>query len=141
MVFKAGFGENKEDEVKQADETISPASDKTNITQVQEGVEAIVNVLRTGSHQQRYDAAKAIGYIARTGLLTAKNKLDCQNAISDILINEQPGISLAFALLEALQRVSEDAFWSLVISWYSQSVRTSSDSLRLPTYGKPELKD
>lgn len=117
-----------------ADKLKSPTpsvSNTANDGALNESMASLLNVLRTGSSQQRHDAAKAVGYIARTGLLPTRLKEEARTVIEDILVNEHPPISTAFALIESLNRVDENAFWSIVLSWYSQAVRVDA-SLKLP---------
>lgn len=66
----------------------------------------------------RHDAAKAVGYLARIGALNAEQKILFKNTLSEAILNSPPPVSIAFAMLEALERVDPDAFWSMVMSWY-----------------------
>ncbi len=97
----------------------------------EDGIQILINTLRIGTPIQKHDAAKALGYIAKAGLLKQVYRHDLVKIIVDILTNESPGLTVAFALLEALIRIDEDAFWSLIISFYSKSVQSASSVVKM----------
>lgn len=88
-----------------------------------DAIVALLTMLRTGSPSQRHDAAKAVGYIGKLGALPAAAKMEVKNTIVDILMNERPTMGVAFAMLESLERIDSDAFYTLIMSWYAQMQR------------------
>lgn len=70
----------------------------------------LIHYLKTGDKQQQHDAAKALGYIARTGALTNKQRDEVKTYLLEIVKNATLSPGVAFAVLEALERVDPDAF-------------------------------
>lgn len=93
-----------------------------------EGIPSLLSLLRLGTPNQKHDAAKALGYIGKLGQMSAGFKIEAKNVITDILTNEYPSLTNAFAMLEALERIDNDAFWTLIMSYYGQSNKIGSNA-------------
>lgn len=83
-----------------------------------ESVIPLLHNIKNGDKQQQHDSAKALGYIAKSGVLTTQQKLEIKVFLVELLVAGDLSISVAFAILEALERIDPDAFWQLVIGWY-----------------------
>lgn len=90
----------------------------------------LIHYLQRGDKQQQHDAAKALGYIAKTGAFTAKQRDDVKVYLLDIVKNATLSPGVAFAVLEALERVDPDAFWSLLMRWY-ESYTAARDKAKI----------
>lgn len=88
----------------------------------------LIHYLKTGDKQQQHDAAKALGYIARTGALTNKQRDEVKTYLLEIVKNATLSPGVAFAVLEALERVDPDAFWSLLMKWYESYIAARDKS-------------
>lgn len=71
-----------------------------------------------GSKSQKFDAAKALGYMAKTGVMTTHQRIQVKLFLTEVLEEGNLSGDIAFALLESLERVDPDAFWTLVVGWY-----------------------
>ena len=86
-------------------------------------VDHFKNMIKNGTKQQQHDASKAVGYSALIDGLNTQQKYILRDFILDILRNDSPKGSLAFALLEALERIDPDAFWQFVVTNYMEVYR------------------
>lgn len=87
----------------------------------------LLHYIKNGTPDQQKDAGKALGYIARTGVLTTSQKLEIRAFITDIINSQVLTVGVAFVLLEALERIDPDAFWTLVMGWYGSFMKSRSD--------------
>ena len=81
----------------------------------------LLQYIRSGDKTQQHDAAKAIGYMAKCGALNAQQKLEVKAFLIKTLQTDELSMGVAFAILEALERIDIDSFWTLVVGWYAQS--------------------
>lgn len=78
----------------------------------------LLHYIKEGDKHQQHDAAKALGYMSRSGAMTASQKLEARVFLTEILQKPFLTIGVAFAILEALERIDPDAFWTMVMGWY-----------------------
>lgn len=95
-----------------------------------EAIPDLLSTLRLGTPSQRHDAAKAIGYIFKIGQVSEARRVEAKNVLIDVLSNEYPTMTNAFAMLEALERVDTDAFWTLIMGWYGSHVKSIANTLK-----------
>lgn len=92
-----------------------------------ESVLPLLHYIKSGDKEQQHDAAKAIGYIAKAGAMTTSQKLEMKAFLTDVLHKGDLSLGVAFAILEALERIDPDAFWQLIMGWYGMSLRKQED--------------
>lgn len=112
-------------------------------TKVDEGATLpLMYYLRSGDKQQQHDSAKALGYIAKTGALTGKQKEDVRLCLLDVLQNKVIVPGVAFAAFEALERVDSDMFYSLVMKLYEDYVaKREQDKVDAVINGKTTMQE
>lgn len=81
-------------------------------------IDKLLFVIETSGGPDKIKAAKAVGYIASTGVMGTQAKMNSKEVIINVLVKQRPPVGVAFALLEALERIHPDEFWQLVMGWY-----------------------
>ena len=88
--------------------------------EVSDTIKNLLYLIKTGPIEQKHAACKALGYLSLVGVIDQDSKVEALSSIQDILENDHPPLNIAFALIEALFRINEDSFWTLIMSWYAR---------------------
>lgn len=81
-------------------------------------IRSLIRAIESGDRERQKNAAKAIGYLALADVINAKERLELKQTLIDRLADSSTPISSAFNMLEALERVDAEHFWTLVMAWY-----------------------
>ena len=122
--------ENVSQEKAAEKQTTSNLLKSRGLTMRSEALLPLFHSLKHGDKEEQHDAAKAIGYVAKTGSMTTDQRFKTKAFLITHLQEEKDlSLGVAFAILEALERVDSDAFWTLVMGWYGMYQRKQNDSI------------